>query len=478
MYARTPSNNLANPYPTKNLYQQGVRLMRKLTILFLLIVIGVVSITTALPSNAAFPLKRSSHESYMANIPQQQSHPFADAMDGSANPFLIKDYVAYDLFFRSLVFGPEESNLADSRLQALAKELKLTDAEVTALRAVAEEFTQQVGVLDRQVAQIKDKHLPNLSSQDVDRLVNLQAQKEATINSTIEALPAQIGPKGAAKIRVHINKSFMRKIRSVKPSDDLHLNHAAGMKMSGALSSSSPSLPTSVQQRVGMNGYGHLVIDGWYDSNNAYVRGTVTEDYNAYGHKWSVKADICNPDRTRTASNTMQWYSATLSSTASLPLLLNDGDFCIDVILQEICPYLGLLALGAFQGGPVTVPPFVSIGNVFFTDPLTINTSTTTTLKVTMTASANLPSNTTVGALTVGPSSASGSVAFNITPTTSTVTISGGQSIEADFVFAVRSPPTATVTVKGTASFNKTATTVNLVGPSFKESSNQLTVNP
>jgi hypothetical protein len=292
--------------------------MRKLTILCLLIVITIVSTTAALPSNIAFPLRRHSHESYMAISPQQQSHPFADAMDGSANPFLIKDHVAYDLFFRSLVFSPEESNLADSRLQALAQELKLTDAEATAMRAVAEEFTRQVGVLDRQVAQIKDKHLPNLSSQDVDGLVNLQAQKEAIINSTIAALAATIGAKGAAKIRAHINKSFKRKIRSVRPSADAHLNHAAGMKMMGAFSGSSTLLPTSPQQRVGMNGYGHVVIDGWYDSNNAYVRGTVTEDYNVYGHKWSVKADICSPDGTRTASNTVQWYSATTSSTAFL----------------------------------------------------------------------------------------------------------------------------------------------------------------
>jgi len=456
--------------------------MRKLTILFLLIVISMVSTTAALPSNAAFPFRHNSHESYMATSPQQQSHPFSDAMDGSANLFLIKDHVAYDLFFRSLVFSPEESNLADSRFQALAQELKLTDAEATALRAVAEEFARQVGVLDRQVAQIKDKHLPNLSSQDVDGLVNLQAQKEAIINSTIAALAARIGPKGAAKIRAHISQSFKRKIRSVRPPDDSHLNHAAGMKMSGVLSSSSPALPTSVQQRVGMYGYGHLVMDGWYDSNNAYVRGTVTEDYNAYGHKWSIKADICNPDRTRTASNTVQWYSATLSSTASLPLLLNDGDFCIDVILQEICPYLGLLALGAFQGGPVTVSPFVTLSNVFF-DPATssnimIDPSTTATLKVVMSASTNLPSNTTVGGVTVGPSGGTGNVTFNITPTSSTVTLSGGQQLTLDFVFAVRSPPTSTVTSKGTAFFNKTAANVILVGPFSKESSNQLTVNP
>jgi hypothetical protein len=333
----------------------------------------------------------------MASIPQQQSHPFADAMDGSANPFLIKDHVAYDLFFRSLVFSPEESNLADSRLQALAQELKLTDAEALALRATAEEFTRQVGVLDRQVAQIKDKHLPNLSSQDVDGLVNLQAQKEAVINSTIAALAATIGPKGAPKIRAYINKSFKRKIRSVRPSAGSHLNHAAGMKMSGSLSSSSLSLPTSAQQRVGMNGYGHLVIDGWYDSNNAYVRGTVTEDYNAYGHKWSVKADVCSPDGTRMASNTMQWYSATLSSTATLPLNNDFGDFCIDVILQEICPFLGLLVLGTFTGPAVTVPPLIDV--IFTTASLTDSADSPTSFAAASFTGniANLNLNTTQG---------------------------------------------------------------------------------
>lgn len=66
-------------------------------------------------------------------------------------------------FFRALIFGPNETALAQSRLRALAEEIGLTPLEAENRRDLAENFTRQIAPFDGRVAAIKEKHLPNLN---------------------------------------------------------------------------------------------------------------------------------------------------------------------------------------------------------------------------------------------------------------------------------------------------------------------------
>jgi hypothetical protein len=125
-------------------------------------------------------------------------------------------------------------------------------------------------------------------------------------------------------------------------------------------------VPGPAQQPVGMNGWGHLYLDGWQGTSECrvYGRGLVTEDYNVYGHKWSVQTNVYNANRSRSATNTIQWYSATTSSTASLLCGIDSGDFDLECILKQTCPYFATIALGSFFAEP---PPVVVDPRVHFT---------------------------------------------------------------------------------------------------------------
>ncbi|MCA1620030.1 MAG: hypothetical protein LC795_12105 [Acidobacteria bacterium] len=90
----------------------------------------------------------------------------------------------------------------------------------------------------------------------------------------------------------------------------------------------------------------------------------MTEDYNSYNHTWSVNAKIYNPEGTRSQSWLVEWNRATTSSTTSMPIFDDFGDFFIEIELKEKCPYiLGLIALGVFLlNPPISVPPSVQVG--------------------------------------------------------------------------------------------------------------------
>lgn len=218
---------------------------------------------------------------------QEQNSPqhrlFQKIINGKDNPSQITDLVAYELFFRSLIFRPEESALGQSRLRALAEEMALTTAEGDILRAAAENFTKRMVSLENRVAEVKDKHLPNLSSEDINELVGLRKHKESIIKSAVVTLPATLGRRLASKVHTHINARVKQRVRSVQPLIPNHQhevtieNQPRGVRFSRAKFIAKPQY-----DGIGMNGMGHLYIDEWVDTAAGYVyaRSNITEDPN------------------------------------------------------------------------------------------------------------------------------------------------------------------------------------------------------
>lgn len=294
--------------------------------------------------------------------------PFKNVINGKDKPSFIADAVAYDVFFRALVSSPAESAAAQSRLRALAVQMGISDGEADAIRAAAEEFNQNVALFDAQAGDIKDKHLPNLTPGDVGQLTALQKQKESLIISTVASLPARLGRQLAGKLRLHITGYVKRRVRSLQPPTPDHNHHDAGLRGGGPPRFLKAGFaPAQTYNNFGMGAYGHLYVDGWQDTNAhvVYGQGLVTEDYNSYNHQWSVTTRVYNPEGTRSASQTIEWYRATPSSTTSLSVLDGEfGDFFIEIDIREKCPYIyGIIALGIFLLEPTeSVPPSTAVG--------------------------------------------------------------------------------------------------------------------
>jgi hypothetical protein len=275
---------------------------------------------------------------------------FTNIVNGKNNPSLISDTVAYDVFFRSLVSSPRESAATQSRLRDLARKMGIAAGDADAIRAVAEEFSQNVALFDEQAGAIKDKHLPNLTPEDANQLTDLQKQKEALITSTVASLIGRLGRRLADALRLHITGYVKPRVRSMQVPPSNHRHDSAGRGNAGAFHILKAGYnPARSYFGIGMNGYGHLYMDGWQDTGAGLVYGhsLLTEDYNNYGHTWSVNTMIYNPDGTRSQSNLVEWYRATTSSTTALSIGDDFGDFFIEAEIKEKCPYIfTLIALG------------------------------------------------------------------------------------------------------------------------------------
>jgi acetylornithine deacetylase/succinyl-diaminopimelate desuccinylase-like protein len=196
--------------------------MRKLTVsLTLLAVASVIVIATALSrSNANVAQSAVSFTRQQAAA--TTANP-ASTIDGAVNPEQIPDHVAYSLFFRFIAgrHTIEEKN----RIRAYIRQMGLEASDVEALIAAAEEFQQQVGALDDQAAEIKDRHFyedadgnyyPNgttPSKEERVQLKQLQKQKEAVVIKLASSLRQRLSADGMVKVRQHINDHFKRRVK-------------------------------------------------------------------------------------------------------------------------------------------------------------------------------------------------------------------------------------------------------------------------
>lgn len=81
----------------------------------------------------------------------------------------------------------------------------LSEKEMDALLAAAEDFAQKVSVLDRQSKDIGDH-------EEETRVTRLKKQKETLVTDTAASLLVRLGV-GAEKVRRHLNDNFKRKVK-------------------------------------------------------------------------------------------------------------------------------------------------------------------------------------------------------------------------------------------------------------------------
>ncbi len=190
---------------------------RLLVILLIVVAIGVVGIATVSIATVSLP------KGSTGTAPPQA----AGFIDGSVNPELIPDQVAYALVFRLLSdrHTEEEQNHARSYLRMAFgcgncsdRERATSEAHISVFLAVLREFERRVGPLDRRAEEIHAQNWrPNPSPAVLAELNALQVQKEAIIVELIASLPVRLGADGAARLHRHINERVKRKTKIGPP---------------------------------------------------------------------------------------------------------------------------------------------------------------------------------------------------------------------------------------------------------------------
>jgi len=154
-----------------------------------------------------------------------------DIIDGAKNPEMIPDHLAYSAFFR-LLSGrrtEEEKRRARSYLrsvlgcddcdnkQSAKKDHALENTEIDRILAVAEDFGRQVGALDQQAKEIKERYGHSPDSAAKSRLGKLQKQKETVVSTIAASLPTLLGAASAEKVRKHIKERVKHKMKVKMP---------------------------------------------------------------------------------------------------------------------------------------------------------------------------------------------------------------------------------------------------------------------
>jgi hypothetical protein len=135
-------------------------------------------------------------------------------INGAETPSLIPDTVAYSLLFDLIANRQTEDEV--NRIRSYVEQIGLDETDGETLMAAAQEYYEQVSLLDAQASQINfrahPQHLP-LSAEEQDELRQLELQREAVVNNVIASLSNNLSAGGAAQMRQHIDGRVKRKTK-------------------------------------------------------------------------------------------------------------------------------------------------------------------------------------------------------------------------------------------------------------------------
>lgn len=192
--------------------------MKSLAYLLSAVLLGAITIVIAFSGNKS----AAANSQIIVSRVQQQESP--NMVDGSKNPELIPDRIAYALLLRLIANRRTEQDKgairAYIRQMGLGKPscnqsaaLGTSEGDVETLIAAAEQFQQQVSPLDQQVKELRDKKRLDPNLEIKAQLKRLQQQKENIVAETVASLQKSLSEKGVEKLREHLNGQVKRKVK-------------------------------------------------------------------------------------------------------------------------------------------------------------------------------------------------------------------------------------------------------------------------
>ena len=192
--------------------------------------IAVVVLASALITVGAFKRTSASNDQPVQNQDPHQHHQLQQQqagvpvemppllVDGATNPQAVSDLVAYEFLLKSIADGgANETDAERGRATMLLEKSRLGEKDAALLKAAANGFKGGLTALDAQAKEIKDRNWPNPSRNAMDRLAQLQQQKESMLKQRIDSLFSLMSEDQRAKL----NERILEIKRKVKVYQDV-----------------------------------------------------------------------------------------------------------------------------------------------------------------------------------------------------------------------------------------------------------------
>lgn len=140
---------------------------------------------------------------------------------GAQSPEAIPDEAAYLILLRMLAGRQTEQGRASAGAYLRQTDPSLSARDVDALLAAADEFHARVSVLDRAAKAIKDRNWPDPPHAALERLADLQRQKEAGVREAVGSLSLRMSPAGLAAVKRHVNERVKPRMKIFPPPQSL-----------------------------------------------------------------------------------------------------------------------------------------------------------------------------------------------------------------------------------------------------------------
>ena len=141
-----------------------------------------------------------------AQLPRRIGPPTSIAIDGSKNPELISDSIAYGHFIRATASSASARDLM--RRDAFLKQAGLISADRAA-------YMLAVGNLKAELDAVKTERETRLSALSVSDLERLKRTEDLALSAAQSRIRSGLSADGAAKLEAHIQQHVKRRIRIV-----------------------------------------------------------------------------------------------------------------------------------------------------------------------------------------------------------------------------------------------------------------------
>ena len=281
--------------------------------------------------------------------------------NGKTNPSSIRDYMAFEFFFESLVTSPLERDKGRRRVEAFAKRTGIPDSQIEPLLTEAQNVYQQITTFDKQVRAIKDGTWPDPEAETWSELRDIENQKKAAIIEEANSLLTRRGAETEAKIRAFITEHVKRRIvgytSEPNPGQHTRPHHAAGGIVLATILS--PFLPVNMQMG---DETVYIYADAAYSPGDeiVYGYGDVQATAGSYGHQYSARTEFYGPCGQFEANDGMMAiddcdgvYSFYCVAVQSCPISNTSRDAGSAGDSTQVAPLIRVGTFGSFSANPV-----------------------------------------------------------------------------------------------------------------------------
>jgi hypothetical protein len=139
-----------------------------------------------------------------AQVPTAKPDP-PGTIDGSKNPELIPDDVAYRLVLLAVAEPEDATDTQKARFRAKIAPAGVDEEDTEAFLGILGPFQKQLDALNTQAEEIRARNpFPRPGAVDYQKLLELSKQRQQVFAEAMSAVPARLSLAGAAKLQAYV----------------------------------------------------------------------------------------------------------------------------------------------------------------------------------------------------------------------------------------------------------------------------------